>query len=149
MASVEAVVVAVVVAPGVGLRLSEKHVAALVVAAAVVAAEAGVLVVVPRGLSAKDRPPPDAVVVTTEVLGTEVETAPRVKPMVAAVVAAGAAAAAAVETGVVKREGAGAGVGWINVGGAGVDEGLIPKANPPPWPNVGAAVEAGWGWDCS
>lgn len=144
MAIVEAVVVVVVVAPDVGLRFSEKPVVAPVVAAAVVAIVAGVLVVVPRGLSMKDRPPLDAVVVTTEVLGAEVEAAPRVKPVVAAVVAAGAA----VETGVEKREGPGAGVGWINVGGAGVDAGLIPRANPPPWPNEGAAVEAGWGWDC-
>lgn len=147
MAIVEAVVVAVVVAPDVGLRFSEKPVVAPAVAAAVMAVEAGVLVVVPRGLSIKDRPPLDAVVVTAEVLGAKVGAAPRVKPVVAAVVTAGAAAAA-VETGVEKREGAGAGVGWINAGGAGVDEGLIPKANPPPWPNVGATVEAGWGWDC-
>lgn len=111
MAIVEAVVVAVAVAPDVGLRFSEKPVVAPVVAAAVVAVEAGMLVVVPRGLSIKDRPPLDAVVVTTEVLGTEVEAAPRLKPVVAAVVTAGAGAAAAVETGVEKREGPGAGVG--------------------------------------
>lgn len=29
-------------------------------------------------------------------------------------------------------------------GGAGVDDGLIPKAKPPPWPAVAAAVEVGW-----
>lgn len=122
---VVAIAVAVVLAADASLRPSGKPVAAPVVAAAVVAE---VVVAAPKGLSIKDRPPPAAEVVATEMLGAE--AAPKVKPVLIAVVAAGGAAA--VGTCAAKREGPEGGAAWVDAGGAGVDEGLIPKANPPP-----------------
>lgn len=123
-----AVAVTVALAVDAGLRPSMKPVEGPVGAAAVVAAEAAVAVAVPRGLSVKARPPAAAVVVAVEVLGANVTTAPKVKPVLGVVVAA---AAAAVATGVVKREDPEIVAVWVEMGGAGVDEGLIPKANPP------------------
>lgn len=32
----------------------------------------------------------------------------------------------------------------MDAGGAGVDDGFIPKVNPPPWAVVAAVVEVGW-----
>lgn len=123
------VAAAVVLAPDVGLSPSAKPVAAAVVAAEVMAAGvAEVVAVAPRGLSIKDRAPLAAVVVAAAVLGAEVEAAPKVKPVPAAV----AAGAADEGMGVAKRVGPGAGAAWVDAAGAGVDEGLIPKANPPP-----------------
>lgn len=124
-----AVAVTVALAVDAGLRPSMKPVEGPVGAAAVVAAEAAVAVAVPRGLSVKARPPAAAVVVAVEVLGANVTTAPKVKPVLGVVVAA--AAAAAVATGVVKREDPEIVAVWVETGGAGVDDGLIPKANPP------------------
>lgn len=123
-AAVAATVVLVVDA---GLRPSMKPVEGPAGAAAVVVAEAAVVVAVPRGLSVKARPPAAAVVVAVEVLGANVTAAPKVKPVLGVVVAA----AAAVATGVVKREDPEIVAVWVETGGAGVDEGLIPKANPP------------------
>lgn len=119
MGIVVTVAAAVVVMPDAGLIPSANPVLTPVGAAAVVAAEAEVAA--PRGLSIKDRPPA-AAVVAAEVLGAKLEAAPKVKPVLAAVVEAAAGADAA------KREGPEA----VDAGGAGVDEGLIPKASPPP-----------------
>lgn len=123
-----AVAVTAALALNAGLRPSMKPVEGPVGAAAVVAAEAAVAVAVPRGLSVKARPPAAAVVVAVEVLGANVTTAPKVKPVLGVVVAG---AAVAVATGVVKREDPEIVAVWVETGGAGVDEGLIPKANPP------------------
>lgn len=122
-----AVAVAVVLVVDVGLRPSGgKPVEGTVGAAAMVVAEAAAVVAVPRGLSVKARPPAAAVVVAVEVLGAKVPTAPKVKPVLAVVVAV------AVAMGAVKREEPEIVAIWVETGGAGVDEGLIPKANPPP-----------------
>lgn len=121
MGIVVTVAAAVAVMPDAGLIPSANPVLTPVGAAAVVAAEAEVVVAAPRGLSIKDRPPA-AAVVAAEVLGAKLEAAPKVKPVLAAVVEAAAGADAA------KREGPEA----VDAGGAGVDEGLIPKASPPP-----------------
>lgn len=130
MVVVSAVTVAVVVAlvPDVGLSPSVKAVAAPVVAAAVVAAGAEVVVAAPRGLSMKARPPPAAVVDAATVLAAEVGATLKVKPVPVAV----AVGAADVGIGAAKRDGPKAETAWVDTGGAGVDEGLIPKANPPP-----------------
>lgn len=148
-----AVVVVARLMPVEGLSPSEKPVTAPVVAAAVEAGtEAEVMVAAPRGLSMKARAPPAAVVVAAAVLAAKVGAAPIVKPVRLAVVAAAAeaaaaaaaaAAAGAAEMGEAKRDGPVARVGWMEAGGAGVVEGLIPKANPPPWPVMAAAVGAG------
>lgn len=126
-----AVAVAVVLAVDAGLSPSVKTVAAPVVAAAAVAAGAvagaEVAVAAPRGFSIKARPPPAAVVVAEAVLVAE--AAPKVKPVPVAVAVAGAAAVA---MGAAKRDGPEAGAAWVVAVGAGVDEGLIPKVNPPP-----------------
>lgn len=121
-----AVAVAVVLVVDAGLTPSVKPVEGTVGAAALAVTEAGVVVAVPRGLSVKARPPAAAVVVAVEVLGAEVTTAPSVNPLLAVVVAV------AVATGVVKREEPEIVAVWVKTGGAGVGEGLIPKANPPP-----------------
>lgn len=123
-----AVAVAVVLVVDVGLRPSVKPVEGTVGAAALVVAEAALVVAVPRGLSVNARPPAAAVVVAVEVLAAKVATAPKVKPVLAVVVAV----AVAVAMGVVKREEPEIVAVWVETGGAGVDEGLIPKANPPP-----------------
>lgn len=170
------VAVVVLLMPGVGFSPSAKPAPAAVVAAAIelaaiVAAEArgaAVVVVAPRGFSNKDRPPPAAEDVA-RVPAAELGAAPKVKPVPIAVavgaVGAGAAvrgaraagaraetgagagaAAAIVEMGAAKREGPKAGVACVAAGGAGVDDGLIPKANPPVCPAVGrvaGAVDAG------
>lgn len=120
------VAVAVVLIVDAGLRPSVKPVEGTVGAAALVVAEAAVVVAVPRGLSVKARPPAAAVVVAVEMLGAKVTTAPKVKPVLAVVVAV------AVAMGVVKREEPEIVAVWVEAGGTGVDEGLIPKANPPP-----------------
>lgn len=126
--SVGAVAVAMTLVPDgtrPGLRPGAKP-----MAAAVVAAGAEVLVAAPRGLSMKDKLPPGVAIAAAEVLGAEAEAAPKVKPVLVAAVAAGAAAAGA---GAAKREGPEeAGAACVDAGGAGVEEGLIPKANPPP-----------------
>lgn len=122
-----AATVAVVLAADAGLRPRVKPVEGPIGAAAVVVAEAAAVVAVPRGLSVKARPPAAVVVVAVEVLGAKVTAAPKVKPVLAEVVAA----AVPVATGVVKREGPEIVAVWVETGGAGVDEGLIPKANPP------------------
>lgn len=121
-----AVAVTVALVVDAGLRPRVKPVEGTVGAAALVVAEAAVVVAVPRGLSVKARPPAAAVVVVVEALGAKVTTAPKVNPVLA-VVGAGAGA-----TGVVKREEPEIAAVWVETGGAGVDEGLIPKANPPP-----------------
>lgn len=95
-------------------------------AAAAVVAEAAVVVAAPRGLSVKVRPPAAAVVVAVEVPGANVATAPKAKPVLAVVVAVAAA------MGVVKSEGAEIVAAWVETAGAGVEDGLTPKANPPP-----------------
>lgn len=123
-----AVAVTVALVVDAGLRPRVKPVEGTVGAAALVVAEAAVVVAVPRGLSVKARPPAAAVVVVVEALGAKVTTAPKVNPVLA-VVGAGAGAGA---TGVVKREEPEIAAVWVETGGAGVDEGLIPKANPPP-----------------
>lgn len=120
--------VAVALAEGAGLRPRVKPVEGTVVAAAVVVAEAGVAVAAPRGLSVKARPPAAAAVVAADVPGAKVAATPKGKPVLAAVVAAAVAAA----MGVVKSEEPEIAAVWVETGGAGVDEGLIPKANPPP-----------------
>lgn len=123
-----AVAVAMVLVVATGLRPSVKPVEGTDGAAALVATEAAVVVAVPRGLSVKARPPAAAVVVAVEVLGAKFATAPKVKPVLGVAVAA----AAAVAMGVVKREEPEIVAVWVETGGAGVDDGLIPKANPPP-----------------
>lgn len=45
-----------------------------------------------------------------------------------------------------KRERPEAGADWMDAGGAGVAEGLIPNAHPTPKPAVDAAIVAGWFW---
>lgn len=124
-AGIVVVVVAAVVAamPDASLIPSANPALAPVGAAAVVAAEAEVVVAAPRGLSIKDRPPA-AAGVAAEVLGAKLEAAPNVKPVLAAVVEADAAA----DADAAKRDGPEA----VDAGGAGVVEGLIPKASPPP-----------------
>lgn len=124
-----------------GLSPNEKPVTAPVVAAAVVAVDAGAAVVAgaPKGLSIKARPPLAVVAVAVVVGAAEVAGAPKVKPVPAAV-------GAAMEVVAPKREETEAGAAWVMAEGAGVDEGFIPKANPPPWTAVVAAVVAGWGW---
>lgn len=142
--------VVVAVMPAAGLSPRVKPVATPVVGAAVVAVEAGaraeVVVAAPRGLSINARAPPAdvagaaAVVAAVAAAAVVVDAAgvgatPKVKPVPAAVaVAAGAAPgiAVVVEMGRAKRDAAPAGAACVNAGGAGVDEGLIPKANPPP-----------------
>lgn len=121
-----AVAVAVVPAVDTGLIPSVKPVEGTDGAAALVVAETAVVVAVPRGLSVKARPPAAAVVVAVEVLGAKVATAPKVKPVLAVGVAV------AVAMGVVKREGPEIVAVWVETGGAGVDDDLMPKANPPP-----------------
>lgn len=128
-----------------GLIPSVNPVAAPIVvaaaAAAVVAVEAGIEVIVavaaPRGLSIKDKPPPAAVVAVGAVLGAEAGGAVKLNPDAVA-------GAAAVMMGEAKSVGPAAGAAWMVAGGAGVDEGLIPKAKPPPWPVMAAVVETGW-----
>lgn len=124
-----------------GLSPSVKAVGAPAIAAATVAAGAGaeVMAAAPRGLSIKARLPPAAVVVAAAVLAAKVGATPKLNDVPVAVtvaaaaeVAAAAAAAAAVEMGEAKRDGPGAETAWIDAGGAGVDEGLIPKGKPPP-----------------
>lgn len=145
----EAVESVVALVPDAGLSPSEKLVAAPVVAAAVEAGtEVEIVVAAPRGLSIKDRPLA-AVLVAAAGVAVEVGATPNVNPVAdagAAAIGAAAAAAGAVETGAEKSEGPEGGAAWVDAGGAGVDEGLIPKVNPPPCPVVAAAVEAGWGW---
>lgn len=63
-------------------------------------------------------------------LAAEVGAALKAKPVPVAVAVAGAAAA--VGMGAAKRDGPEAGAAWVDAVGAGVDAGLIPKANPPP-----------------
>lgn len=121
--------VAVALVEGAGLRPSAKPVEGTVVAAAVVAAEAAVVVAAPRGLSVKASPPAAAAVVAVDVPGAKVATVPKVKLVLAAVVVA---VAVAVAMGVAKSEEPEIVAVWVETGGAGVDEGLIPKANPPP-----------------
>lgn len=135
-----------ILAPDAGLSPSVKLVAAPVVAAAVEAGtEVEMAVAAPRGLSIKDRPPLAAVLVAAAGVTVEVGATPKVKPVTAAEAAAAAAAVAgAVEMGAAKREGPKDGAARVDAGGAGVDEGLIPKVNPPLCPVVAAAVEAGW-----
>lgn len=123
-----AVAAAVVLVADAGLRLSVKPVEGALVAAAVVAAEVRVVVAAPRGLSVKASPPAAGVVVAVEAFGAKVGTVPNVKPVLAVVVVV----AAAVAMGVVKSEEPEIVAVWVDAGGAGVDEGLIPKANPPP-----------------
>lgn len=140
---VVAAVVVVVLVLDTGLSPSVKPVATPVVAGAVVAVEAGadveVAVTGPRGLSMKGIPPPAAVVVAGAVLAAGVgAAAPKVNPEPVA-----GTVAAVVVMGVAKREGPEAGADWVDAGGAGVDEGLIPKVNPPPCTVVAAAVGAG------
>lgn len=136
-----AVAVVVVLVLDAGLNPSVKPVAAPKAAAAVTAVEAGAELVGadPRGLSVKAKPLLAAVVAA--VLTDEGGGAPKVKP-----VAAAAAGADVVVMGEAKRVGPGVGAAWVDAGGAGVVEGLIPKLNPPPWLAGGAAVGAGWGW---
>lgn len=136
---VVAVAVVVAVVPDTGLSPSVKPVAATVATAVLVAVEAGAEVEVadPGGLSINARPLP-AVVVVAPMLAAAFEGAPKVKPVPAAV-----AREAGVGIGEANREGPEAGAGWVDAGGAGVDEGLIPKENPPPCPVMAAAVEAG------
>lgn len=135
---VVAVAVAGILVPDAGLSPSVKPVATPVVAAVEAGARAEVVVAAPRGLSINARPPPAAVVVAAAVLAAEVGAAPKVKPVpvavaVAVAVAAAAAAAAAVEAGAANRDRPeAAGAAWADVEGAGVNEGLIPKVNPPP-----------------
>lgn len=124
---VVAAAVAVVLAVDTGLSPSVKPVATPVVAAAVVTAGALAGVAAPRGFSINDKPPPAAVVDAGTVLVAE--GVPKVKPVPVAVAVAGAAA---VGIGAAKRDGPEAGAAWVTAGGAGVDEGLIPKVNPPP-----------------
>lgn len=124
----------VALVPDAGLSPSEKPKAEPVVAAAAVEAgaraAAEVVLTAPRGLSIKARPPPAAVVVAAAVmLGAEVGAALKVKPVPGTVAIVGAAA---VGMGDAKRDGPDTGAAWVAAGGAGVDEGLIPKANPPP-----------------
>lgn len=121
-----AVAAAVVLAADAGLRPSVKPAEGAVVAAAVAATEATVVVAAPRGLSVKASPPAAGVVVAAEAFGAKVATVPNVKPVPAVVVAV------AVAMGVVKSEEPEIVAVWVDAGGAGVDEGLIPKANPPP-----------------
>lgn len=120
-------VAVVVVLLDVGLNPSEKPVAAPVVAAGAVEAGAEVVAAAadPRGLSMKDKPPPAAVVVALPTEETGV--APKVKPVAGAV-----EVGADVVTGRAKRLGPTGTAAWVDAGGAGVDEGLIPKLNPPP-----------------
>lgn len=119
---------AVVLVADAGLRPSVKPVEEAVGAAALVVAgaAAAALVAVPRGLSVKARPPAAAVVAAVEVLVARVTTEPKGKPVLAVVVAA------AVATGAVKREEPEIVAAWVETAGAGVDEGLIPKAKAPP-----------------
>lgn len=124
----EAVAVAVALVEEAGLRPRVKPVEGTVVAAAVVVAEAAGVVAAPRGLSVKARPPAAAVVVAVDVIGAKVATVPKVKLVLAVVVAV----AVAVAMGVAKSEEPEIVAVWVETGGAGVDEGLIPKANPPP-----------------
>lgn len=121
-----AVAVAVALVADGGLRPSVKAVEGTVDAAAVTAAEAAVVVAAPRGLSVKASPPAAGVVVAVEAFGAKVATVPNVKPVLAVVVAV------AVAMGVVKSDEPEIVAVWVDAGGAGVDEGLIPKANPPP-----------------
>lgn len=142
---VEAVGSVAILVPDAGLSPSVKLVAAPVVAAAVEAGtELEMAVAAPRGLSIKDRPPPAAVLVAAAAgVAAEVGATPKAKPVTAAVAGAAAAeAAGAVEIGAAKSEGPEGGAARVDAAGAGVDEGLIPKANPPPCPVVAAAVEA-------
>lgn len=120
--------VAVALVEAAGLRPRVKPAEGTVVAAAVVVAEAAVVVAAPRGLSVKARPPAAAVVGAADVPGAKVATVPKVKLVLGVVVAV----AVAVAMGVVKREDPEIAAVWVETGGAGVDEGLIPKANPPP-----------------
>lgn len=136
-----AIVVAVTVVVGTvldaGLSPSVKPVAAVLVAAAVTVAT-GVEVVVtdPSGLSMKDKPAPGAVDVAAALV-VKAGATPRVKPVPVAV------GAAAEVIGAAKVDGPEVGAAWVDAGGAGVVEGLIPKANPPPWVVVAGVVEAG------
>lgn len=130
MATDPTVAIAVALVVDAGLRASVKPPVEEIVGAAALVAAAGAAgtaaaAVVPRGLSVKARPPAAAVVVTVEVLGAKVTAAPKVKPVLAGVGAAAAMGAA-------KREEPEIVAAWVERGGAGVDEGLIPKANPPP-----------------
>lgn len=89
----------------------------MVVAAAAAAAAAGVAVAVGAAAAPKVKPVPVAVAVAEDAgIGAAKSVAPN------------------------------AGVAWVVAGGAGVDEGLIPKVNPPPWLPATAAVEVGCGW---
>lgn len=140
----EAVESVAALVPDAGLSPSVKLVAVPVVGAAVAAGtEVEMVVAAPRGLSIKDRPLA-AVLVAAAGVTVEVGATLKVKPVADA--GAAAVAAGAVETGAAKSEGPESGAAWVDAGGAGVDEGLIPKENPPPCPVVAAAVEAGWGW---
>lgn len=147
MAIVVAVVAAVVaLVPGAGFSPSVKVGAAAVVAGAVMTAGAEegaeMEVVVARGLSIKATFPPAAGAVAAA-LAADVAAAAKVKPEPAAGAGAAAAAAAATDVmiGEAKRVGPKAGVGWVDAGGAGVEDGLIPKANPPLWAAVPVVVE--------
>lgn len=80
------VATAVLVLVDAGLRPNETPAVLPVVAAAVVMAELEVMVAAPRGLSMKAKPPAAGVVVAVEVLGAEVEAAPKLKPVFAVVV---------------------------------------------------------------
>lgn len=118
--------VTVALVEGAGLRPRVKPVEGTVAAAAVVVAEAALVVAAPRGLSVKARPPAGAVVVAVDAPGAKVATVPKVKLVLAVVVAV------AVAMGVGKSEEPEIVAVWVETGGAGVVEGLIPKANPPP-----------------
>lgn len=142
---VVAVAVVVVLVPETGFSPNENPATTAVAAGAVVAVEAAGAemvagVAAPRGLSIKDRLPAAADVVVAAVLTDKFGIAPKVKPGPVVL-------AADVEIGEAKRVGPGAGADCVKAGGAGVDEGLIPKANPVPCP-VAAGTVAGVGWGC-
>lgn len=130
-----------------GLNPSVKPAVALAVTAAVVVVVvepvfAAVLATDPRGLSMKDGAVPAAV--DAAMLVDNAGAAPKVKPEVGA-------AAEVVMIGDANRDrprvGADwVGADWVDAGGAGVDEGLIPKLNPPPWVGAAGAAAAGAGW---
>lgn len=139
---VVAKLVMAVLVVGAGLTPSVKP----VVAGAAVTVEAGAQVAVvaaaPSGLSMKAKPPAAAVVVAGAVLAAAADVA--AEPNVMPVPEAGATAEVKGEE---KRVGAAA--GWVAAVGAGVVEGLIPKAKPAP--RVGAidaavVVKPAWGW---
>lgn len=110
--------------------------AVAVVAAAV---EEEMVVAAPKGFSIKDNPPPAVVAAGMVLVATEVEAIGRANP----VPTAGAVLAFGAER--ENSDGAVDGAAWVVTGGAGVVEGLMPRAKPAAGVVV-TAVEAAGGW---